>query len=191
MNFENCKSITLSYELRVVEGERTPIVEKTTADNPLKFISSLGMMLQDFEENVRDKQNGESFDFWITASNAYGEIDASRVIDIDLSAFQDEEGKIDNEQVYVGATLQMISEDGQRFNGKVKAIGTEKVTMDFNHPFAGKDLHFTGKIIDNHPATVAEIQDMLGQMSGCGGGCGGCTGGCGGGGCQGCGGGCE
>lgn len=190
MNFDNCKNITLSYELRVVEGERTPLVEKTTADKPLQFISSLGMMLPDFEANVSNLAAGEEFDFWIPAAKAYGEYDAKRVIDIELSAFQDEEGKIDEEQVYVGALLQMISEDGQRFNGMVKSINETTITMDFNERLAGKDLHFIGKVIDNHPASVAEIQDMLGQMSGCGGGCGGCNGGCGGGGCGGCKGGC-
>lgn len=196
MSFENCRSITLAYELRVAEGARTPIVEKTTADKPLSFISSLGMMLPDFEEQVRNLANGEAFDFRIPAAKAYGEADEKRIIDIDMDAFRDEEGKVDSEQVYVGAMLQMISEDGQRFNGIVKAIGEEKVTMDFNHKLAGKDLHFTGRMIDNHAATVAEIQDMLGQMSGCGGGCSGCKGGCGGGdcgggGCGGCGGGCN
>lgn len=188
MNFENCKTITLSYELRVVEGERKPIVEKTTADNPLQFITGLGMMLPDFEAGVSDKASGEKFDFWIPCDKAYGEYYPERVQNVPIAAFQDEEGKVDDETVYVGARLQMVNEDGQRFIARVKEIGEDTILMDFNNDFAGKDLHFNGTVFDSHPSTPQEIQNILTQMSG---GCGGCGGNCGDGGCGGCKGGCK
>ena len=85
----------------------------------------------------------------------------------------------------------MITADGYQITGMVKGLTAENVTMDFNHPLVGKDLHFTGKVLTVRDATPEELRPYF---SGCGGGCGGggCCGGqnsdCGQGGCCG---GCE
>lgn len=174
MSFENSKNITLHYTL-YVDGE---MVEKTSEERPLNFISGLNIMLPDFEANVSACTDSEEFDFVIPAKQAYGEIDPESVMDIPMSAFLDNNGKL-NDEVKIGNSLQMISEDGRRFNAIVIEIGTETIKMDFNHPFAGKDLHFKGQVISNRQATTEEIQTLLNQMTGCGGGCsGGCGGGC-------------
>ena len=67
----------------------------------------------------------------------------------------------------------------------VSEIGDKKVTVDLNHPYAGLDLHFTGKVLENRPATAKEIEQMAKFLSGEG--CGGCSGGSCGDGCGGCG----
>ena len=84
-------------------------------------------------------------------------------------------------------------EDGSRFHATIIEIKDNAVTIDLNHPRAGQDLHFVGKVCVNRPATNEEVTQMLNYMSGEGG-CGGCGGGCncGDGGCgSNCGGGCS
>ena len=67
-------------------------------------------------------------------------------------------------------------------NGLVLEITDEAVKMDFNHPLAGEDLHFTGDILEVREATDEEIAATV--HGGCGSGCGcGSDSSCGSGGC--------
>ena len=70
--------------------------------------------------------------------------------------------------------------DGERFNGTITEISEKEITVDLNHPLAGKPLNFVGTVTENREATNEEIQEMVKAMSG---GCGSC-GGCGGGDCE-------
>jgi FKBP-type peptidyl-prolyl cis-trans isomerase SlyD len=58
----------------------------------------------------------------------------------------------------------------------VLEISDESVKMDFNHPLAGEDLYFSGKVVEVREASEEEINKML--HGGCGCGSGGCGSGC-------------
>ena len=73
----------------------------------------------------------------------------------------------------------MSDNQGNRLVGVVKAVKDDVVTMDFNHPMAGKSLDFKGKVVEVREATPADLAPMNGGCS-CGDGCGdGCGSGCG------------
>jgi FKBP-type peptidyl-prolyl cis-trans isomerase SlyD len=60
-------------------------------------------------------------------------------------------------EVFEGAQLQLTNQDGQPMVGIVQKIGDDKVTMDFNHQLAGKELNFSGTIDSLREATEEEI----------------------------------
>ena len=63
--------------------------------------------------------------------------------------------------------------DGQRVNGLIAKIVDTEVTVDLNHPLAGKTLVFEGEITDIREATKEEITSTLKMLTGEGGcGCG-------------------
>ena len=69
--------------------------------------------------------------------------------------------------------------DGQRFNGLIKKIEDKEVTLDLNHPLAGKTLIFMGEVVDSREATKEEITATLKMLTGeggCGCGCDDCEG---------------
>ena len=89
----------------------------------------------------------------------------------------------------VGNVLPMMDSLGRRLQGRIVEISGDEVRMDFNHPLAGKDLYFKGKVIAERDATDEELEALKSHK--CGGchGCssdGGCGSGCGDGGCGGC-----
>ena len=79
-----------------------------------------------------------------------------------------------------------MNADGERFNGTITEIGEKEITVDLNHPLAGKPLNFVGTVTENREATNEEIQETVKAMSGGCGSCGGCSGGNCESGCSGC-----
>ena|SRR5688572_7509892 len=159
MNIEKNKVVSVKYTLftpHKITGEETQ-VEKADESHPLVWLYGIGSMIPDFETNLKGKKKGDTFDFRVKAENAYGNYDESYVVKVPLDAFRDKDGKIDSEFVKVGNTLPMTDNQGNHLQGMVKEISLTDVKMDFNHPMAGKDLHFTGEVLEVRDASAEEI----------------------------------
>lgn len=183
--------VKVIYDL-YVDGEQPgqeELMERATEEHPLEYIHGLGMMLPLFEAGMEGKAEGDTFDFRIKAVDAYGEYDEQGVLSLDKEMFYID-GKFDEERVFVGNIVPMTTTDGQIVRAQVVEITDKAVTIDLNHPLAGENLHFIGKVISVRPATEEELAALT---KGCGGCCGGgscsngdCSNGCEGGNCQGC-----
>ena len=139
--------------LSLVENQ----VEKTDASNPLVFLFGSGMLLPDFENNLRGKKLGDTFDFFIAAEKGYGVKDEKYVISIPIDSFKSPDGTLDLNEIRVGNTLAMSDNQGNQLQGKILEITAAQVKMDFNHPLAGHELHFTGEVLNVRLATADEI----------------------------------
>ncbi len=176
------KSVSAEYELYVdgeVEGE-LELMEKATAEQPLNFIYGVGMMLPKFEEHIFGLAEGDAFDFVIDNEDAYGPYEDENVLDLDRAIFEID-GKLDTEVVFEGNVVPLMDNEGHRLNAQVVSVDDTHVKVDLNHPLAGENLHFKGKVIGVREATEEELA-ALQNDGGCGSdGCG--SGGCGSGGC--------
>ena len=170
------KNIKVSYSLYAVENDgKEHLVERTSPNQPFQFISGLGMVLEAFEQEVVNLEADDKFEFSITADQAYGPYMEEHVIKLSRDAFS-VDGHFDADHIFPGAEIPLVNEDGTRFDGIVKAVDADNVTVDLNHPLAGQDLIFKGHVIDSRPATPEELQGALNLMSGEGCECG-CEGG--------------
>ncbi len=172
-NKEQNKHLEVSYKLYVDNGGKEELVEDAPVDKPFQFISGLGIALPEFEKKMLDLSKGDKFDFTLSKGDAYGDYDIKRVLDLDRQMFE-VNGRFDKEHIYEGAIVPLVNQDGNHFNATVLEIKGDKVTMDLNHPLAGKDLHFVGTLVENRDATNDEVQGMLNMMNyegGCGCGC--------------------
>ena len=130
------------------------------------------MMLPAFEAQMAGKEAGEMFDFVLAAKDAYGEYLQEGLMDLPKKMFFNGDGEFDDERVYVGAIVPMNTTDGQIVKAQVCEITEDQVTIDLNHPYAGEDLHFKGKILELREATPAELDAIRHPKHGCcGGGC--------------------
>jgi len=188
---EPSKYIRVSYELTAIEGEEREHIETATRENPFMFVSGLGVSLDAFEAQIVPLNTGDTFDFTLTPEEGYGDYDDERIVEVPKNIFEID-GKIDTNYIYEGAVVPLQNAEGQRFNGTIIKMGDASVSVDLNHPLAGRSLNFKGEIVESREATPEEISGMLKMITGegCGGGCGDC-GGCGGGGCEGGCGGCK
>ncbi len=173
------KYITVAYKMYMTEDGEREFGEEATMEHPFQFISGLGLTLDAFENAVKDLQEGEEFDFTIPCADAYGEYDEEHVLELPKEIFLID-GKFDSERIVPDAVIPLMTSEGQRINGTVVEVKDNVVVMDMNHPLAGCDLNFVGKVVTNRPATNEEVAEMARVLSGgCGGGCGSCGGGCG------------
>lgn len=155
--------VSLSYRL-TVDGE---VVDSTTAEKPLEFVYGAGYLLPKFEQNISGLEKGDTFRFTLPASEGYGEIMQEAVTDLPKSVFMID-GTIEEGLLSEGNQIPMSTADGQHLVGVVKNVSNDTVTMDFNHPMAGKTLNFEGEIVGVREATDA---DMMQAMGGAHGGC--------------------
>ncbi len=142
---EKGKKAKVSYTLTLVNDAE--VIDHADTEHPAVFNFGQGQLIEGFERNLLGLYPGDAFDFVIPAAQAYGPKDSYAIFDIPKDTFA-VEGKIDDNIIQIGNTFPMRDNDGNRHVGKIIQINEETVTMDFNHPLAGEDLHFTGKILD-------------------------------------------
>jgi FKBP-type peptidyl-prolyl cis-trans isomerase SlyD len=88
---------------------------------------------------------------------AYGPKDEEQIAMIPLDVFRDEAGVFDEEYFVVDALIPMSDSEGNQLRGRILEINSELIKMDFNHPLAGKDLHFEGNIVGIRDASKDEL----------------------------------
>ncbi|UBM61283.1 FKBP-type peptidyl-prolyl cis-trans isomerase [Candidatus Sulfidibacterium hydrothermale] len=142
---EKGKKAKVTYTLTVA-GENE-IIDQADETRPATFSFGKGQLIDGFEKNLTGLKPGDSFDFIIKAQEAYGPRDSYAVFDIPKDTFA-VDGKVDEKILQVGNTFPMRDNNGNRHVGKIIQINENSVTMDFNHPLAGKDLHFRGKVLE-------------------------------------------
>ena len=162
--------ITANYQLYSVVDGKKELEEQTSEEHPFQFITGFGISLDAFEQNIICLENGSDFDFSLQPSDAFGEYIPEGVHKLAKETFT-VNGHFDNENIYEGAVITLMDNEEHRFMAKVVKIEEDGVTVDTNHPLAGKILNFKGKVIENRDATDEEIKHLIKHLTG---GCNGC-----------------
>jgi len=149
----------ISYELR--DQLDNSLLQQIPADDPAEFLFGHNLLLDAFETRLIGLSSGDVFDFTLSSDEAYGPVNQSAIFDLPMSTFAEEDGRIDDEVVQVGHVFPMADNEGNRHVGKIIRKMKERVTMDFNHPMAGKNLIFKGIITEIRKAGQEEISAHL------------------------------
>ena len=153
MSIQKDKVVILSYTLKVATGQ---VVDKATEDQPFAYIHGLGNALPAFEERLEGLAPGADFDFVLSVEDGYGEYEDGYVRDFDINMFKGE--GVPPDLLTVGNIIPMQDQYGNPLEGEIVEITNEAVTLDFNHPLAGEELHFSGRILEVRDATNEELQ---------------------------------
>jgi len=145
MKVEKGKKVKVIYKL--YDASDNSYLEKTPENNPPVFEIGAGNLFPEFEKNLLGLEEGDKFDFVIKAEDAYGPIDTYAIFDIPKETFAID-GKIDESFFSPGKKVPMHDNNGIQHIGRMIKILDDVVTMDFNHPLAGKDLRYIGEILE-------------------------------------------
>lgn len=149
MKIQENRVAVITYLLK---GDDGSVIQEATKENPFAFITGIGQVLPAFDAALNGKGAGDSYAFQLSAEEGYGVYDDSRMEEIDPQVFAEAPA----EYIVVGATLPMEF-NGHTVFGTITAIRPDAVVMDFNHPLAGKNLHFSGVVIEVRDATAEEL----------------------------------
>ncbi|WP_299760662.1 peptidylprolyl isomerase [uncultured Pontibacter sp.] len=157
MKIEKNKVVTLSYELRIMDEQgETNLIETADKEQPMVFIYGLSGLPEQFEEKLDGLSVGDDFDFKLDAEEGYGNQDDNAVVDLPKQAFEIE-GAVPEDMLAIGNYIPMTDSEGNQLQGRVVDVTADTVKMDFNHPLAGKELYFKGKVENIREATPEEI----------------------------------
>jgi len=151
MNIDKNKVVELSFQLHL-SGYDGELIQEFAKEEPFKFIFGVGQLLESFEKKLSGLSEGQAFKFMIPVGEAYGEVDEEAIIDFPPSALN-----IDKDYLYVGSVLPFKDEEGNEMEGTIVEINDNAISIDFNHPLAGEDLYFEGKVEKVRDASPEEL----------------------------------
>ncbi|NCO10990.1 peptidylprolyl isomerase [Candidatus Pacearchaeota archaeon CG_4_9_14_0_2_um_filter_39_13] len=140
MKVKKGDKIKVSYEGRFEDGTVFDSSEKH--GQPLEFIAGVGQVVPGFDKEVIGMEKGEEKEIVIEPKEGYGELnpDLRKAIPRDMLP-KDQEPK-------EGMILMMQAPNGQQFPAKITKVDEKTITIDLNHPLAGKKLMFKIKMED-------------------------------------------
>jgi len=134
---QNGSLVKMNYTL-TVDGA---VVDTSTGKEPLSYVQGSGQMIPGLEKRMEGLRSGDKREFSVTPKDGYGEFDKNAVMKVPKDAFPESKG------IKPGDVVQGMH--GNRpVRAKVVELGGKEITLDFNHPLAGKTLNFAIEVLE-------------------------------------------
>jgi len=133
----NGSKVSIHYTLTVDDE----IIDSSEGHEPLEYEHGTGEIVPGLENALIGLMAGDKRNVVVTPEDGYGVANPEAVQEIELEAFADDEG------LEVGAVISVETDEGDTFDAVVMEISETTVTLDLNHPLAGKTLHFDVVIV--------------------------------------------
>jgi peptidylprolyl isomerase len=125
--------VRVHYTGRLDDGE---VFDSSEGGTPMAFTIGNGQVIPGFENGVVGMATGDTKTVNIPCADAYGERRDDGVMQVPRGEFPPDM------PLEVGTSVQGQQQSGQVVSFTIMAVTDEQVTLDANHPLAGKDLTF-------------------------------------------------
>jgi FKBP-type peptidyl-prolyl cis-trans isomerase SlyD len=140
--------VTLDYTL-TVDGE---VVDTSRGNMPIQFIQGQQQIIPGLEKELYGLTVGETKEVTIEPGQGYGLVDPENFAEVPKDQFPPEI------PLQPGIELELTDDKGERVGARIDNVHDDMVRLDFNHPLAGKELHFEVEVVDLRHATYEEIE---------------------------------
>jgi FKBP-type peptidyl-prolyl cis-trans isomerase SlyD len=147
MSISQDQVVSIHYTLTDESGK---VIDSSAGGEPLMYLHGHGALIAGLERELTGKSTGDRLTVNIAPADGYGEYDRGLVQQVPRRALKG----IAN--VQVGMRLQAQTPEGPR-PVTVTHLSGDMVTLDGNHPLAGKKLHFDVEVAAVRAATAEEL----------------------------------
>lgn len=158
MTITQSKVVSIHY--KVADSDSAEVIDSSEGGEPMTYLHGAQNIIPGLEQALEGKTVGDELVVTVAPGDAYGEYSEDRVQEVPMEAFQE------MEKVEPGMVVTAQSGEGQ-INLIVTEVGEATVTVDANHPLAGKSLTFDVKVEAVRDASEEEIAH--GHVHGAGG----------------------
>ena len=131
--------VKLHYSAKFEDGK---LYQSTENRDPEQFDLGEGQVIEGIRKNLIGMEVGEKKTFTVKPDEAFGEHDENLIADVDRKQFPDDMTP------FIGQQLRMEREGGVEVTVVVTGLTDDAVTIDANHPLAGKTLEFDVEIVE-------------------------------------------
>ncbi|HEX4795164.1 MAG TPA: peptidylprolyl isomerase [Humisphaera sp.] len=149
MQIAKHKVVTFDYTLTDQAGAT---LDSSKGRQPLTYLHGIGQIIPGVERALEGKTAGEHVEVDVIPGDAYGEHDPRRIQKVPRSSFANVP------KIEKGMQFEARGPTGDKHNVTVTDIDDQTVTVDGNHPLAGKTLHFDIMIVTVRDSTPEEQQ---------------------------------
>jgi len=154
------ENTVVSFHYRVSDDESSELIDSSENSEPMSYLHGARNIIIGLEKALEGKQAGDDVEVTVEAAEAYGERSEDRVHKVPREALSD------IERVEPGVTVVANTEQGQ-LNLVIVDVAEDEVTLDANHPLAGKRLKFN---VSNETGREASEEELAhGHVHGPGG----------------------
>jgi FKBP-type peptidyl-prolyl cis-trans isomerase SlyD len=121
-----------------------------TKDEPLAYLHGHRNIIPGLENALQGLKAGDKKQVTVTPVDGYGERQDDLRFRLPISEFGNQVPK-------VGSIVELEAQEDSML-AHIIAVDADAVTLDGNHPMAGKTLHFTIEIVSVRPATSEELE---------------------------------
>ncbi len=141
MKVKKGSKVKVEYEGRFEDGQVFDSSSHGDHSHPLEFVAGEGHVIPGFDNAVMGMEKDEEKEFEVSPEEGYGEVNKNLMQKIPKESLpKDREPK-------KGMVLVIGSPDGRQFPAKIADVDENTITLDLNHPLAGKKLIFKIKIV--------------------------------------------
>lgn len=140
--------VSMEYTLHV-DGE---LLDSSEGQGPLQFLVGYGNIISGLEEEMRGMKIGDSKDVVVQPKDGYGEFDENAFMQVPRKDFPKDM------PVEVDAELTVRDDEGNARYARIDSVEDDTVTLNFNHPLAGDELHFHVKVVALREPNTEELE---------------------------------
>ena len=157
MNIKEKCVVSMHYKLSDDSGQ----LLDASQDQPLSYIHGTNSLIPGLEKQLMGKKAGDQVTASVPPEEGYGPVMPQLVQKLPLSTFEGVD------KIEVGMEFEASNDNKEKMIVRVEAVDDKEVTINGNHPLAGKTLNFDVNIVEVREASEEELSH--GHVHGAGG----------------------